>query len=111
MTDFLIGTGEKTRLVGGRLGAYDRHGRSKPERACTGITGDKGARLIFDPIVNGMLETLADAASVDGIAFMYGSLGASGALGLTPATISLLSTLGKQIRFWGFQWLRACRIA
>src|SRR5215510_2078584 len=46
-----------------------------------GITGGEGARSIFDPIVNGMLETLADAAAADCAIFMYGSLGASGALG------------------------------
>jgi NADPH:quinone reductase-like Zn-dependent oxidoreductase len=66
------------------------------------ITGGRGARLIFDPIVNGMLETLVDAAAADGIIFLYGSLGAPGALGQTPVTVPLLSVLGKQIRFWGF---------
>ena len=66
------------------------------------ITGGKGARLIFDPIVNGMLETLSEAAAENGVILMYGSLGASGPLGQTPATIPLLTTLGKHIRFWGF---------
>jgi len=66
------------------------------------ITGGKGARLIFDAIANGMLETLSDAASAEGIIFIYGSLGASGALGQTPATIPLLPAMGKQLRFWGY---------
>jgi NADPH:quinone reductase-like Zn-dependent oxidoreductase len=66
------------------------------------ITGGKGARLIFDPIVNGMLETLSEAAAESGIILMYGTLGAAGPLGQTPATIPALTTLGKQLRFWGF---------
>jgi NADPH:quinone reductase-like Zn-dependent oxidoreductase len=66
------------------------------------ITGGKGARLIFDPVVNGMLETLSEASAADGIILMYGALGASGPIGQTPATIPVLTTLGKQLRFWGF---------
>ena len=38
------------------------------------ITGGKGARITFDPVGGPYVETLAQAASVDGIIFIYGGL-------------------------------------
>ena len=62
-----------------------------------------------------MLESLGEAAAADGVILLYVSLGGSGALGATPAALPVLSTLEKQLRFWGFnlyahgadpQWLQ-----
>lgn len=60
------------------------------------ITNGKGARLIFDPIVGGMLETLAEAVAPEGVIFLYGALSTS------PATIPLFPTFMKEINFRGY---------
>src|SRR5215813_9396583 len=58
--------------------------------------------LIIEPPAPCSTICAAANAAENDVILMYGSLGASGPLGQTPATIPLLTTLGKQIRFWGF---------
>ncbi len=60
------------------------------------ITNGEGARLIFDPIVGGMLENLADAAANGGTVFLYGALSSA------PATIPVFPTVMKEINFRGY---------
>lgn len=66
------------------------------------ITSGKGAEFIFDPIAVGILDELAAAAAVGGKIILYGTLGDSGPLGLTPASLPLLSLLGKQLTVSGY---------
>lgn len=60
------------------------------------ITNGAGARLIFDPIVGGMLETLADATAPGATVFLYGALSSA------PATIPVFPTAMKEINFRGY---------
>ena len=60
------------------------------------ITAGVGARLIFDPIIGGMLETLGDAAASGGTVFLYGSFGEK------PAVLPVISTMTKEISFRGY---------
>lgn len=60
------------------------------------ITGGKGARIIFDPIVGRGLEALAEAAAPQGIIFTYGNLAQE------PAPYPLFAALGKGLTFRGY---------
>lgn len=61
------------------------------------ITSGKGARLIFDPIFGGVLETFGEAAADGGIVFLYGAFGQE-----DSPVLPLFSTMMKEIRFWGY---------
>jgi NADPH:quinone reductase-like Zn-dependent oxidoreductase len=53
------------------------------------ISGDKGARIIFDPVSGPGVEKLADAAAYHGILFEYG------ALSMQPTPFPLRGAIGK----------------
>ena len=58
------------------------------------ITGDKGARVIFDPIAGKGVELLAQAAAVGGTIFEYGAL----APGPTPFPLFTALSKGLSVR-------------
>ena len=60
------------------------------------ITGNKGARIIFDPIGGKGLEALANAAAPRGIIFEYGALAAE------PTPYPLFACLSKQLTIKGY---------
>jgi NADPH:quinone reductase-like Zn-dependent oxidoreductase len=60
------------------------------------ITGNKGARIIFDPIAGKGLEALASAAAPHGIIFEYG------ALATEPTPYPLFACLSKQLTIKGY---------
>jgi len=60
------------------------------------ITGDKGARVIFDPIAGKGVELLAQAAAVGGTIFEYG------ALALEPTPFPLFTALSKGLSVRGY---------
>lgn len=60
------------------------------------ITGNKGARVIFDPIGGKDLELLAAAAAPGGIIFEYG------ALATEPTPYPLFACLSKQLTIKGY---------
>lgn len=60
------------------------------------ITGNKGARIIFDPIGGPGLESLAQAAAQAGTIFVYGALSPEA----TP--YPLFAALMKSLRFQGY---------
>lgn len=60
------------------------------------ITGDKGARVIFDPIAGKGIEMLAKAAAFGGTIFEYG------ALALEPTPFPLFTALSKALSVRGY---------
>ena len=60
------------------------------------ITGNKGARIIFDPIAGPGLEALANAAALRGTIFEYGALAAE------PTPYPLFTCLSKQLTIKGY---------
>ena len=60
------------------------------------ITGDKGARVIFDPIAGKGIEMLAKAAAFGGTIFEYG------ALALEPTPFPLFPALSKALSVRGY---------
>lgn len=60
------------------------------------LTGGKGARIIFDPVAGPGLNQLAEAASQDGIIFLYGALSPE------PTPLPLLPVLGKRLTLRGY---------
>jgi NADPH:quinone reductase-like Zn-dependent oxidoreductase len=60
------------------------------------ITGGKGARLVFDPVLGKSLEGLAQATSNGGIIFAYGMLAQE------PTPFPLGLALSKSLRVWGY---------
>ena len=60
------------------------------------ITGDKGARVIFDPIAGKGVELLAQAAAAGGTIFEYG------ALALEPTPFPLFTALSKGLSVRGY---------
>jgi NADPH:quinone reductase-like Zn-dependent oxidoreductase len=60
------------------------------------ITGNKGARIIFDPVAGKGLEALAAAAAPRGIIFEYG------ALATEPTPFPLFAVLSKQLTIKGY---------
>ncbi len=60
------------------------------------ITGDKGARVIFDPIAGKGIELLAQAAAPGGTIFEYGALAAE------PTPFPLFTALSKGLSIRGY---------
>jgi NADPH:quinone reductase-like Zn-dependent oxidoreductase len=60
------------------------------------ITGGKGARVTFDPIVGPFLEKLAEAAQPGGIIFSYGGLSGQ------PAPYPSVTVLSKSLTLRGY---------
>ena len=60
------------------------------------ITGNKGARLVFDPIGGKVLEALADATAASGTIFEYG------ALATEPTPFPLFTALQKHLTIKGY---------
>ena len=60
------------------------------------ITGDKGARIIFDPIAGKGVHALAQAAAAGATIFEYG------ALALEPTPFPLMIALGKGLSIRGY---------
>ncbi len=60
------------------------------------ITGNKGARLVFDPVAGPQLEKLAAATAAGGIIFEYG------ALSTEPTPFPLFACLSKGIAIRGY---------
>lgn len=67
------------------------------------ITGGKGARVTFDPVMGPFLEKLAEAAQVGGIIFGYGALSGQA----TP--FPLLAALPKGLSIRGYTLLEFTR--
>ena len=80
------------------LGAH--HVIATDEQDVTGeilaLTGNKGARVVFDPVAGPMVEKLAAATADQGIIVLYGLL--SGA----PTPFPLLAALGKGLTLRGY---------
>lgn len=55
------------------------------------ITGGKGARIIFDPVAGPYVETLAGAAAIGGIIYIYGNLS------LQPTPFPLMQAFPKAL--------------
>lgn len=55
------------------------------------ITGGKGARIIFDPVAGPYVETLAAAAAMGGIIYIYGNLS------MQPTPFPLMQAFGKRL--------------
>jgi len=60
------------------------------------ITGDKGARVIFDPVAGNGVELLAQAAALGGTIFEYGALAPE------PTPFPLFTALGKGLSVRGY---------
>ncbi|HEX3436679.1 MAG TPA: zinc-dependent alcohol dehydrogenase family protein [Pseudacidobacterium sp.] len=67
------------------------------------ITGDKGARVIFDPVAGPFLEKLAAAARPGGIIFEYGALSAH------PTPFPLVTVLSKGLSIRGYTLMEFTR--
>jgi NADPH:quinone reductase-like Zn-dependent oxidoreductase len=67
------------------------------------ITGDKGARVIFDPVAGPVLEKLAEAAAIGGIIFEYGWLS------LQPTPFPLETALVKGLSIRGYSLMEITR--
>ena len=63
-----------------------------------GLTGGKGARVVFDPVGGPTMEKLVGATMPHGIVFIYGALSAE------PTTVPALELVAKSIVLRGF-WL------
>ena len=60
------------------------------------ITGDKGARLVFDPVGGATFEKLAEAAAPQGTLFLYG------ALSREPTPLPVFAVLSKHLTVRGY---------
>lgn len=60
------------------------------------ITGNKGARMVFDPVGGPTLKKLVEATARSGIIFLYGALSPE------PTTLPLHQVLGKWITIRGY---------
>ena len=60
------------------------------------ITGNKGARVVFDPVGGPALNQLAQACAQSGIIFQYGALSSE------PTPFPLFTVLGKQLTVRGY---------
>src|SRR5260370_18163459 len=60
------------------------------------ITGEKGARVIFDPIAGKGIELLAEAAAPGGTVFEYGALAAE------PTPFPLFTAVRKGLSIRGY---------
>ena len=60
------------------------------------LTGERGARIIFDPVGGAVLATLIEAAAEDAILVVYG------VLDFTPATVNVMALLLKRLTVRGF---------
>jgi NADPH:quinone reductase-like Zn-dependent oxidoreductase len=60
------------------------------------ITGNKGARVVFDPVAGPALVQLAETAAQGGIIFEYGALSPE------PTPLPLFTMLGKQLTIRGY---------
>lgn len=60
------------------------------------ITGGKGARIIFDPVAGPYVETLVQAAAMEGTVYLYGLLSAE------PTPFPLFGALGKGVSIAGY---------
>lgn len=60
------------------------------------LTGDKGARVVFDPVAGPTFARLAAAAADHGILFQYG------ALSTEPTPLPLMDVLGKSLTVRGY---------
>jgi NADPH:quinone reductase-like Zn-dependent oxidoreductase len=67
------------------------------------ITGEKGARVIFDPVAGPGLEKLAEAAAFEGIIFEYGAL----SMQPTPFPLRIALPKGLCIRGYTLHELRS----
>lgn len=67
------------------------------------ITGEKGARIIFDPVGGPGVEKLAGAAAFHGIIFQYGGLS------MQPTPFPLLSLVGKGLSMRAYSLLELRR--
>jgi NADPH:quinone reductase-like Zn-dependent oxidoreductase len=63
-----------------------------------GLTGGKGARVVFDPVGGPTMEKLVGATMPHGIVFIYGALSPE------PTTVPALALVAKSIVLRGF-WL------
>jgi len=63
-----------------------------------GLTGGKGARVVFDPVGGPTMEKLVGATMPHGIIFIYGALSPE------PTTVPALELVAKSIVLRGF-WL------
>jgi NADPH:quinone reductase-like Zn-dependent oxidoreductase len=68
------------------------------------ITGDKGARIIFDPVAGPQLQKLAEAAARHGIIFEYGALSDQ------PTPFPLFEALGKWLTIRGYMLMEITRV-
>lgn len=60
------------------------------------LTGDKGARVVFDPVAGPTLNKLAAATAVHGIIFQYGALSPE------PTPLPLMDVIGKFLTVRGY---------
>lgn len=67
------------------------------------ITGGKGARVAFDPVVGATFAQLAEAMGEGGILFEYGALSAE------PAVFPLFPILSKGLTVHGYQYKQIVR--
>jgi NADPH:quinone reductase-like Zn-dependent oxidoreductase len=68
------------------------------------ITGGKGARVTFDPVMGPFIEKLAEAAQAGGIIFAYGALSGQ------PTPFPLLTALPKSLSIRGYSLMEFTRI-
>jgi NADPH:quinone reductase-like Zn-dependent oxidoreductase len=61
-----------------------------------GITGGKGARVVFDPVGGPTVNKLVQATARSGIVFLYG------ALSTEPTPLPLFDVLGKWVTIRGY---------
>ena len=67
-----------------------------PSPEILGLTGGKGARVVFDPVGGPTLAKLARATAPLGILFLYGALSPE------PTTVPVLDVLGKSLSIRGY---------
>jgi NADPH:quinone reductase-like Zn-dependent oxidoreductase len=67
-----------------------------PVKEILGLTGGKGARIVFDPVGGPTLAKLAQATAQLGVIFLYG------ALSTEPTPLPLFDVLGKWITIRGY---------
>lgn len=60
------------------------------------ITGNKGARVVFDPVSGPTINKLADATAQGGMIFQYGALSSE------PTPLPLFTVIGKQLTIRGY---------
>jgi NADPH:quinone reductase-like Zn-dependent oxidoreductase len=68
------------------------------------ITGGKGARVTFDPVMGPFIDKLAEAAEAGGIIFAYGALSGQ------PTPFPLLTALPKSLSIRGYTLMEFTRI-